>query len=70
MSLLELLEYVKAGGAPLAVVFAILWWLERDERKDAQSELKLLAKDTVTTMTKLEVGVGKLASIFKSNGGQ
>jgi len=70
MSLLELLEYVKAGGAPLAVVFAILWWLERDERKDAQSELKLLAKDTVTTMTKLEVGVGQLASIFKSTGGQ
>ena len=70
MTLLELLEYVKAGGAPLAVVFAILWWLERDERKDAQSELKLLAKDTVTTMTKLEVGVGQLANIFKSNGGQ
>ena len=69
MTLLELLEYVKAGGAPLAVVFAILWWLERDERKDAQSELKLLAKDTVTTMTKIEVGVGQLASIFKSNGG-
>jgi hypothetical protein len=69
MTLLELLEYVKAGGAPLAVVFAILWWLERDERKDAQSELKLLAKDTVTTMTKLEVGVGQLASIFKSTAG-
>jgi len=68
MTLLELLEYVKAGGAPLAVVFAILWWLERDERKDAQSELKLLAKDTVTTMTKLESGVGQLANIFKSNG--
>jgi len=70
MNLLDFLEYVKAGGAPLAVVFAVLWWLERDERKDAQSELKLLAKDTVTTMTKLEVGVGQLASIFKSNGGQ
>ena len=69
MTLLELLEYVKAGGAPLAVVFAILWWLERDERKDAQSELKLLAKDTVTTMTKLEAGVGQLASIFKSTAG-
>ena len=68
MTLLELLEYVKAGGAPLAVVFAILWWLERDERKDAQAELKLLAKDTVTTLTKLESGVGLLAGIFKSNG--
>lgn len=69
MTLLELLEYVKAGGAPLAVIFAILWWLERDERKDAQAELKLLAKETVTTMTKLEVGVGQLASIFRSSGG-
>jgi hypothetical protein len=69
MTLLELLEYIKAGGTPLAVIFAILWWLERDERKDAQSELKLLAKDTVTTMTKLEAGVGQLASIFKSTGG-
>jgi hypothetical protein len=69
MTLLELLEYVKAGGAPLAVIFAILWWLERDERKDAQAELKLLAKETVTTMTKLEAGVGQLASIFRSSGG-
>ena len=70
MTLLELLEYVKVGGAPLAVVFAILWWMERDERKDAQSELKLLAKDTVITMTKLEVGVGQLATIFKASGNQ
>ena len=69
MTLLELLEYVKAGGAPLAVVFAILWWMERDERKDAQSELKLLAKDTVTTMTKLESGFGQLSTIVKSTGG-
>jgi hypothetical protein len=71
MTLLELLEYVKAigvAGTPLAVIFAILWWLERDERKDAQAELKLLAKDTVTTLTKLESGVGLLAGIFKSNG--
>ena len=70
MTLLELLEYVKVGGAPLAVVFAILWWMERDERKDAQSELKLLAKDTVITMTKLEAGVGQLATIFKASGSQ
>jgi len=69
MTLPELLEYAKAGGGVLAPVFAILWWLERDERKDAQSELKLLAKDTVTTMTKLEAGVGQLATIFKSSGG-
>jgi hypothetical protein len=69
MTLSAFLGYVQAGGAPLAVVFAILWWLERDERKDAQAELKLLAKDTVTTMTKLEAGVGQLANIFKSNGG-
>lgn len=69
MTLPELLEYVRAGGAILAPVFAILWWLERDERKDAQAELKLLAKDTVTTMTKLEAGVGQLANIFKANGG-
>jgi hypothetical protein len=67
MTLIDFLEYVKAGGAPLALVFAILWWLERDERKDAQSELKLLAKDTVITMTKLESGVGQLATIFKSS---
>jgi hypothetical protein len=70
MTLIDFLEYVKAGGAPLAAVFAILWWLERDERKDAQAELKLLAKDTVITMTKLETGVGQLATIFKSTGQQ
>jgi hypothetical protein len=69
MTLPEILEYVKAGGGILAPVFAILWWLERDERKDAQSELKLLAERSVTTMTKLESSVGQLATIFKPNGG-
>jgi len=68
MTLLELLEYVKAGGAPLAVVFAILWWLERDERKDAQAELKLLTRDAVTSIAKTEAGFGNLVAIFKNNG--
>ena len=69
MTLEALMQLARDGGAVLAPIFALLWWLERDERKDAQSELKLLTKDTVTTMTKLEAGVGQIVTIFRPNGG-
>jgi len=69
MTLLELLEYVKVGGAPLAAVFCILWWLERDERKDAQKENKQLTRDTLTTMGEMKALLHQVVTIFKPNGG-
>lgn len=69
MSLAELLEYVKAGGGVLAPVFAILWWLERGERQDSQTELKQVSEKSVVAITELRALVGQLATIFKPMGG-
>jgi hypothetical protein len=48
-------------------VFLVLWWLERDERRDSQKELKQLTRDTVTTMAELKSLVGQLVTLFKPN---
>lgn len=68
MTLPELLEYVKAGGGVLAPVFAILWWLERNERQDSQTELKQVSEKSVVAITELRALVGQLATIFKPVG--
>jgi hypothetical protein len=52
------------------VIFAIMWYLERDERKDSQKELKQLTRDTVTTMSEMKSLLGQVVTIFKPNGGQ
>jgi hypothetical protein len=59
----EVFELIAKYGP--GVIFAILWYLERDERKDSQAELKQLTRDTVTTMTQLNSLVGQLVTIFK-----
>jgi hypothetical protein len=69
MTLPEILEYVKAGGGILAPVFAILWWLERGERQDSQTELKQVSEKSVVAITELKSLIGQLATIFKPNGG-
>ena len=66
MSLQEILEYVKAGGGILAPIFAILWWLERDERKDSQAELKQIAKESAAAMIELKSLVQVLATVLKN----
>jgi hypothetical protein len=65
----QLIELAKIGGPPLAAVFCILWWLERDERKDAQAENKQLTKDTLTTMAEMKALLHQVVTIFKPNGG-
>lgn len=70
MTLLDLLEYVKVGGPPLAVVFCILWWLEREERQDAQKELKQVSEKSVVAISELKMLIGHLVTILKPNGKQ
>lgn len=69
MTLADLLELVKSGGGILAPIFAILWWLERDERRDTQQELKQVAEKSTAAMVEMKSLVGILASIFKSGTG-
>jgi hypothetical protein len=70
MTLPEFLEYVKAGGGVLAPIFAILFWLERNERQDAQRELKQVSEKSIIAMIELKTLVAQLATIFRSNGGE
>lgn len=69
MTLPELLEYVKTGGGLVAPIFAMLFWLERNERQDAQRELRQVSEKSVIAMIELKSLVRQLATIFRTNGG-
>lgn len=69
MTLPDLLDYVRTAGTPAALLFCILWWTERDERKDAQKELKAVAEKSTIAMTELNVLVRQLYVIFGNKSG-
>jgi hypothetical protein len=64
MTIVELLEYVKAAGGLAAPIFALLFWLERDERKDAQRELREVTHSSVQAMVELKATIAQLTDIF------
>lgn len=64
MSALEFIELVRAAGAMAAPIFAILFWLERDERKDAQKELREVSNATAVALNELKMMISNLASLF------
>jgi hypothetical protein len=64
MTIIELLEYVTTAGGLAAPIFAILFWLERDERRDAQRELREITENSIVAMTELKAMVGQMAAIF------
>jgi hypothetical protein len=70
MTLPELLEWVKSLGTAAGPIFALLWWLERGERKDAHGELRDIAKDSTTAIAKAESAIGQLITIFKPGNGK
>lgn len=63
---LDLVRNLGAAGGP---IFAILWWLERGERKDAHNELRDIAKDSTTAIAKAESAIGQLITVFKPGHG-
>lgn len=58
-------KLVTAGPA---VIFAFMWWLERQERRSEREEHKTVSKDMITAMLKTENTLATLAKIF--NGGK
>lgn len=46
----DLIEAIKGLGAYGGLVFGILWWLERDERKESQKALLLLGERAFTAL--------------------
>jgi hypothetical protein len=67
----ELFDLVKSGGAALGPVFIFLWWMERDERKAAQAELRTVSEKVITAMVETKAALGTFGSILNpSNRGQ
>lgn len=60
----ELIEIIRSGGAAIAPLFAFLWWLERDERKSAQAELKVATEKFTTTMIEAKSFMERLVAIL------
>jgi hypothetical protein len=69
MTLVELMGYVKDAGGLAAPIFAILFWLERNERQDAQKELREVAENSATAMVELKAMVAQLSAIFDHRSG-
>lgn len=47
-------------------IFLILWWFERNERRDAQKELHAIAQDAVRASIELKTLINQLSEIFRS----
>jgi len=58
------LEKVVTGGP--ALIFAIMWWLERQERRQEREEHKTVSRDMISAMIKTENTLGTLARIFNN----
>jgi hypothetical protein len=69
MTLVELLGYVKDTGGLAAPIFAMLFWLERNERQDAQTELREVAENSATAMVELKAMIAQLSAIFDHRAG-
>lgn len=65
MTVIEFLTYVKEAGVLAAPIFAILYWLERDERKDAQKELRDISERSVVAIIELKGMIAQLSIIFE-----
>lgn len=60
------LERVVTGGP--ALIFAIMWWLERTERRQEREEHKTVSKDMISAMIKTENTLAMLSKIFATGG--
>lgn len=68
MSVAEIFDLITKYGP--GVIFAVLWYLERSERIDAQTEVKVIAKDSVIAITVVEKTIDKWSSTFKPKDSQ
>lgn len=66
MNLIEFINYVQTAGGLAAPIFAILFWLERGERQDAQLELKEISKNSIIAVTEIKALIKELTLLFES----
>jgi len=56
------------GPLGLAMVFCLMWWLERKDRKEAEAQVYELAVSSVETSTKTEVALNTLIKLGARKG--
>ena len=62
----ELLELIRSGGAALAPLLGLLWWMERSERKELADKLHLLSRENMQAITETKAALHALEGIFNS----
>lgn len=63
MSLDQIFDLITKYG-PMSI-FAVLWFLERGERIDAQMELKSIAKDSIVAITRIDNAFNQIISVLR-----
>lgn len=58
----EWLEKLATAGP--AFIFAVMWWLERQERRQEREEHKTVARDMIEAMVKTENTLATLGNVF------
>lgn len=58
----EWLDKLAAAGP--AVIFAFLWWQEREERREERAEHKTVSRDMIKSMDKVEATLATFANVF------
>lgn len=57
------IDKVVTGGP--AFIFAVLWWLERQERHQERDEHRTVSKEMLSAMVKTESTLDTLGKIFE-----
>jgi hypothetical protein len=56
-------DIVTAGPA---FIFAVLWWLERTERREEREEHKTVSREMIQAMVKTENTLATIGNVFSS----
>jgi len=62
----ELLEMIKAGGAALAPIFGILWWMERQRAQSLQDKLDHMTERVIVAMTETKTSLQAFSDLLLS----
>jgi len=58
----EWLKEIATAGP--ALIFAVMWWLERTERREERKEHKTVSRDMIDAMVKTENTLATLGNVF------
>ena len=66
----DLMDMIKAGGAAMAPIFAVLWWLERSDRTALQGKLDHMTERVIVAMTETKATLLAFSNLLVAPGGK